>query len=85
METMAASGAKLFGKLNCQSCHKLAGRGSAIGPDLTHEGQRHAETAWQIAHLQHPNKIHPGSTMPSFANLKPEELKALAAYLVRQK
>jgi cytochrome c2 len=77
-----ALGEKRFRSSNCLSCHQWEGKGSAIGPDLTHEARRHADIAWQIGHLQHPDKVHPGSTMPHYDNLKPEELRALAAFLV---
>jgi cytochrome c2 len=80
-----ADGAKLYRSFNCQSCHKLGNAGGGVGPDLTHETQRHADIVWQITHLQHPDQVHPGSAMPSFANLKPQELKALTAFLVMQK
>ena len=75
-------GETLFRSSNCLSCHQLEGNGSAIGPDLTHEARRHGDIAWQIGHLQHPDKVHPGSAMPSYASLKPEELRALAAFLI---
>ena len=78
-------GEKLFRSSNCFSCHQMEGKGNAIGPDLTHEAQRHADIAWQIEHLQHPDKVHPGSTMPSYSRLKPEELRALASYLVTRR
>jgi nitric oxide reductase subunit C len=74
-------GQKLFAENNCQSCHKMQGSGGTTGPDLTHEAQRHADVAWQIEHLKDPAKVSPGSTMPSFAKLKPEELQALGSYL----
>ncbi|HZO89371.1 MAG TPA: c-type cytochrome [Chthonomonadaceae bacterium] len=74
-------GAKLF-QGRCLSCHKMGGTGGTSGPDLTHEARRHASIAWQIEHLKNPSKVHPGSSMPSFASLPPQQLRALAAYLV---
>jgi cytochrome c2 len=81
----ALSGASLFQSNNCLSCHKMDGKGGTTGPDLTHEARHHADIAWQIRHLKDPSEVSPGSTMPSYAKLKPEELKALAAYLVTRK
>ena len=80
-----AAGKKLYRKLNCQSCHTLGNAGGGVGPDLTHEAQRHSDIIWQVHHLQHPDQVHPGSSMPSFANLKLSDLETLAAYLVAQK
>ncbi|HZO90181.1 MAG TPA: DUF2231 domain-containing protein [Chthonomonadaceae bacterium] len=82
---LAATGQKLFQSRNCLSCHKMNGQGGTLGPDLTHEGQAHPDMGWQIAHLKHPDQVHPGSVMPSFAYLKPEELQALAAFLVTRR
>lgn len=79
------AGQKLFQSNNCLSCHKMNGRGGTLGPELTQEGRHHADIAWQIEHLKQPDKLTPGSVMPSFAHLKPDELKALATYLVSRK
>jgi len=80
-----AAGQKLFAELPCQSCHTMNGSGGISGPNLTHEAQRHNDPAWHIAHLKDPSKMSPNSGMPSFDYLKPEELKALAAYLATRK
>ncbi len=79
------SGGKLFAELSCQSCHRMEGKGGISGPDLTHEARRHAEIAWHIAHLKDPQKIKPGSNMPPFDTLPPNDLKALAAFLSTRK
>jgi uncharacterized membrane protein/cytochrome c2 len=80
-----AAGQKLFVELPCQSCHTMNGSGGIAGPNLTHEALRHNDPAWHIAHLKDPSKMSPDSGMPSFDYLKPEELKALAAYLATRK
>ncbi len=79
---LIAAGQKLFRGNNCISCHKLNGQGGTMGPELTHEGPRHPDMAWQTAHLRQPDKMTPGSLMPGFAKLKPDELKALASFLI---
>jgi uncharacterized membrane protein/cytochrome c2 len=80
-----AAGQKLFAELPCQSCHTMNGSGGIAGPNLTHEAQRHNDPAWHIAHLKDPSKMSPDSGMPPFDYLKPDELKALAAYLATRK
>jgi mono/diheme cytochrome c family protein len=85
MSQEVALGERLFRSSNCLSCHQLGGRGGAIGPDLAYEARRHADIAWQIEHLKHPDKVHPGSTMPHYDSLKPEALHALAAFLITRK
>lgn len=79
---LVQAGEKLFQSQNCRSCHPLNGSGGKVGPDLTHEGKKQPDLNWQIAHLKNPAKLSPGSIMPSYAQLKPDELKALAAYMV---
>ena len=59
----------------------MEGKGGTSGPDLTHEAQRHADMNWHIAHLKDPAKLSPGSDMPPFDSLSPQELESLAAYL----
>jgi cbb3-type cytochrome oxidase cytochrome c subunit len=71
--------------LPCQSCHRMNGKGGKAGPDLTHEARRHADIEWHIQHLKDPQKMKPGSDMPPFDNLSPQDLKALAAYLATRK
>jgi mono/diheme cytochrome c family protein len=82
---LVATGAKLFQTYRCQGCHTMNGVGAHAGPDLTHEGRRHADIVWQVAHLKDPQKVHPGSAMPSQADLPEADLKALAAYLATRK
>lgn len=78
-------GPALFRGNNCLSCHKMGGSGGSTGPDLSHEALRHASIDWQIRHLKNPSKVSPGSAMPAYSKLRPEELRALAAFLVTRK
>jgi uncharacterized membrane protein/cytochrome c2 len=82
---LVAAGQKQFNALPCRSCHRMDGKGGISGPDLTHEARRHADMDWHIAHLKDPQKMKPGSDMPPFDSLPPNDLKALAAYLVTRK
>jgi cytochrome c oxidase cbb3-type subunit 2 len=54
------------------------------GPDLSHTGSRQSEV-WQREHLKNPQSVSPGSLMPSFGHLPPEEIEALVAYLMSLK
>jgi mono/diheme cytochrome c family protein len=82
---LVAQGENLFQTYRCQGCHAMNGVGAHAGPDLSHEARRHADLVWQVAHLKDPQKVHPGSAMPSQADLPEEDLKALAAYLATRK
>jgi cytochrome c oxidase subunit 2 len=84
------SGKQLFLR-HCFHCHTIRGTpaNGSLGPDLTHVGSRHS-----IAAGEYPNTVgtfggwiassqylKPGSLMPSFGFLSPEELRALAHYM----
>ncbi|MBV9865651.1 MAG: c-type cytochrome [Abitibacteriaceae bacterium] len=84
---LVTTGEKLFRSEdnNCLGCHKIGKDGGTRGPDLTHEAQRNSDLNWQIGHLKDPQKMKPGSNMPGYGDMKPEELKALAAYMITRK
>lgn len=84
-------GRELFLSNGCGSCHTVRGTpaSGSSGPDLTHVGSRRSIAAgtfptnvgtlagW-ISSAQH---LKPDNLMPSFGNLRGEELRAIAAYL----
>lgn len=84
---LIAAGEKLYFSedLGCDSCHKIDGKGGKKGPDLTHAGQLHGDIDWQIGHLKDPPHYVPGSKMPDYADQKPDDLRALAIFLVSKK
>jgi len=84
---LIARGEKLYSSedLGCADCHKMNGQGSKKGPDLTHAGQLHGDIEWQIGHLKDPGKFVPGSKMPAYDDQKPDDLRALATFLVSKK
>ncbi len=78
-------GETLYRQEGCFTCHRLDGEGTKLGPDLTYEGNRGRSNEWLIGHFKNPTAYSPGSVMPSFKNLKDEQLKALVAFLQNQK
>lgn len=62
------------------------------GPDLSCAGDRvpgaaedagdEARVDAMIAYLEHPERVHEGSAMPSYAFLEHDDLRRLASYLV---
>lgn len=84
-------GRALFLSNGCGACHTVRGTPAdgIIGPDLTHVGGRRSigagifpnnvgTLAGWISSAQH---LKPGNLMPSFGNLRGDELRAIAAYL----
>ena len=85
-------GQTLFVAAGCGTCHAIRGTaaGGTIGPDLTHIASRrsvgldtmkltHANVVRFIAEGQH---VKPGNRMPEFRIFRPDELDAIAAYLL---
>jgi menaquinol-cytochrome c reductase cytochrome b/c subunit len=81
----AQEGAELFAVSGCLNCHVYDDEGTSVGPELTEEGTQNRGIDWQIRHLEDPSGVTPGSTMPSFARLGEDNLRALAIFLEASK
>lgn len=84
-EQKAALGARLIQERRCLKCHIVNGEGKDKGPELTHVGKKHPSAQWHMEHLKDPEKFFPGTTMPTYDDLPPEQLEALAHYLASLK
>jgi cytochrome c2 len=74
---MVAAGHDLFNKWQCIKCHVVAGRlpnqePAFMAPDLANVPSR-LRSAWLAQWLADPQKIQPGTRMPSNFPEKPEE------------
>jgi mono/diheme cytochrome c family protein len=78
-------GKTLYRQEGCFTCHQLEGEGTAVGPDLTVEGDRQRSDAWLLGHFKDPPAYTAGSIMPPFDSLMPVQLQALTAFLQNQK
>ncbi len=79
---LVATGKKVYESTGCGGCHVIHGTGGKGGPDLSKTGLEHPEREWQLEHLRKPVSKTPGSTMPAYDYVKPDELKALTEYMV---
>jgi len=75
----AGKGEQIFNQ-RCAMCHKVKGKGGAIGPELTKISARLKE-ADIIAQLENPKKKNPSSSMPSFKALSKADTHELLTYL----
>lgn len=75
-------GKRLFIEKGCQGCHQVAGMGGKVGPDLTLVGERRSDPAWHAKHFKDPERMAPGSIMPSYQSLADGEVQALTAFLL---
>lgn len=69
----------------CRDCHRIAGEGATIGPNLSDEWTRGRSDEWLLGHFRDPGAFTPGTMMPSFSNLSDRELKALVMFLQEPK
>lgn len=77
-------GAALFKENNCFECHQLQGVGGDTGPNLDAVGSRLSPE--QIAGIiTTPQSVNPQSVMPSFDDLSPDDVMAIADFLAKQK
>ncbi len=95
LNTEAKKGEALF-SAQCAACHAVNGKpnpAQALKPDLTSFGSRTTVGSgiWENkpeyvkAWIKDSAGVKPGSTMPSFPNLKDSEVDSLMAYLEAQK
>lgn len=73
-------GRELIEEYECSQCHKIAGTGVNVGPDLTHEGDKRSPE-WLFQFLKNPQIFNPDSEMPDL-ELSDEEAKALTVYVL---
>jgi mono/diheme cytochrome c family protein len=91
---LLTDGMRLYQEKSCASCHKIGGRGGALGPALDNEGAKtkhqliltnlkppHTTWNWHLAHFRDPAGIVGGSQMknPTVTN---REALALTVYML---
>ncbi|MBI4376176.1 MAG: c-type cytochrome [Elusimicrobia bacterium] len=76
---LVSEGLRLYRILNCSYCHKIGGKGGAVGPELD-KTAANKEAAWLERHFRDPQSVSPGSPMPKL-NLLDDEIKGLVAYM----
>ncbi len=74
-----SAGEKVFNQ-KCAMCHKVKGKGGAIGPDLSKISGKMAEPQLREK-LINPKKSNANSTMPAFATLPKNDMSALLTYM----
>jgi quinol-cytochrome oxidoreductase complex cytochrome b subunit len=78
-------GTQLTESNGCLGCHRVGGKGGAVGPALDGTGTRRPGVEWQLRHLKNPTSEVPGSTMPPYSQLSEADLKAIATYMASLK
>lgn len=75
----ALAGLRLYRDLRCVYCHRIAGKGGVVGPELDKVAGDESEE-WLAKHFRDPKSVTPGSAMPKL-NLLDDEIDALVAYM----
>jgi nitric oxide reductase subunit C len=75
----AKAGEKLVQAYDCRACHRIKNGGLARYPDLTHQGTK-VNRNWEWVWLRDPQKIKPGTYMPTFG-FDEREIEAITAYI----
>jgi cbb3-type cytochrome oxidase cytochrome c subunit len=65
----------------CLACHALGEAGEHVGPRMEWIGGRRS-ARWIAEYLVDPQAAMPGTAMPAFAHLSPEQRGAIGAFLV---
>ncbi len=77
----AIQGAVVYQANQCVTCHTLNGEGGKLGPVLNGLRLRR-DRSWVMAHFADPDKLSPGSGMPPYGDLSPEDLDRLTNYVM---
>jgi cbb3-type cytochrome oxidase cytochrome c subunit len=77
-------GERIMIREKCFDCHTLAGKGGAVGPNLTRVGSRRTRE-YIIQQIRNPGAHKADTAMPSFNHLPEQDIHAVADYLSRQK
>jgi ubiquinol-cytochrome c reductase cytochrome b subunit len=77
----ALAGAAVYQMNQCAACHQLKGAGNKIGPAIDGLAFRR-DKPWVVEHFQDPQKLSPGTSMPPYKQLKPDDLENLTHYIM---
>ena len=82
LKSAASAGRAHFIAEQCGNCHRVAGQGGEVGPDLTTIGLLHSP-AWLHSFVEAPKRFHRESRMPAYGppTLSHQEIEELAEYL----
>jgi quinol-cytochrome oxidoreductase complex cytochrome b subunit len=84
-QVLYAKGRDLFNTNSCAGCHGKDGRKGTEGPSLLGVSKRRgSDPKWYQDFIKDPTRLKPNTTMPGFPELKPEETRAIAEFLIHQ-
>lgn len=82
MSASTREGQNLFQSLGCIGCHRVHGKGGAVGPELSSLMLQDKSRQRLMAKIRDPKSVNPQSIMPSFSSLDDGQVNALVDYLL---
>jgi ubiquinol-cytochrome c reductase cytochrome b subunit len=79
--TAEKRGSQLLNSLGCMACHRVNGKGGAIGPEFTSTLLKGKSREWLITQIRNPKAHFPNSIMPSFSSLPDEQVNDVVDFL----
>lgn len=77
-------GKNVYEQYRCDLCHQIGGKGSTVGPDLTHVGSKR-DFLFLAKQIKNPKANKPDAQMPAFPQIAEREIHALVDYLLSLK
>ena len=75
-------GSQLVNSLGCMACHRVNGKGGAIGPELTGTLLKGKSRQWLTTQIRNPKAHFPNSIMPAFSSLPDQQVKDVVDFLL---
>ncbi|HUL29479.1 MAG TPA: cytochrome b N-terminal domain-containing protein, partial [Thermodesulfobacteriota bacterium] len=74
-------GAQIVNGLACTTCHRINGKGGAIGPELTGALLSGKSREWLGVQIRNPKAHFPNSLMPAFSSLTDQQIDEVVDFL----
>ncbi len=82
IQTSPERGSQLVNSLGCMACHRVNGKGGAIGPELTGTLLKGKSRQWLTTQIRNPKAHFPNSIMPAFSSLPDQQVKDVVDFLL---
>jgi len=80
--TAIKRGPQLLNSLGCMACHRVNGKGGAIGPEFIGAILKGKSREWLVTQIQNPKAHFPNSIMPAFSSLSDQQVNDVVDFLL---
>jgi len=80
--TATKRGSQLLNSLGCMACHRVNGKGGAIGPEFTGAILKGKSREWLVTQIRNPKAHFPNSIMPAFSSLPDQQVNDVVDFLL---